>query len=139
MLTRAEVEARLHTAILTLDAVADPDRRFVRQKTTRWVAILRDFEEDFGWSEVRHTRYVPTRSDLDTFLDTLDWIRAASAREHYSLIRQRAYKSSWRTIAGRRGRSDQYWRRLYDKVLDAITYAANGLKVRDVSHTHDFA
>lgn len=124
-MTSEQVEDALHRAILTLDAVMDPDRRYVRNRTTRWPEVKSEMQEAYGWEPVRRTRYEPTRRDIDCFLDILDWIKLADAKQHYALLRQRAYGASWRRIADRRGRSDQYWRRRYRDVVGAITEAVN--------------
>lgn len=122
------IEEALHRAILTLDAVADPDRRYLRARVTSWPAIKHDLSETLEWEPVRNTRFQPSRQDIDEFLERLDWITLAGRKGDYSLFRQRAYGVSWRRIADRRGRTDHYWRRRYLKALADVIEAQKSLQ-----------
>lgn len=130
ILDRGTVEKLLFAAIKTLDVARDPDRRFVAP-----VEHLREFFEGYDNEAARAkleraARYQPSRIDHDRMLPVLAWI-PTDLKPRYWLLRARAYGFSFYAIAGKHGRSEAHWRRLYGQALDRIEARARAADLPD--------
>ncbi len=125
------IERRVLTAIKTLDASADPDRRFLAGRMTVWPQaqrLLADVigEESVAAERARLSRFQPTPQEIDDMLPALALI-GPREKPWFWLLRARAYGRSYSRIAYVRGRSDEYWRRKYKAVMGQITARAQAL------------
>ncbi len=119
-----DVESRILTALKTLDAVADPDRRFLYGATTRWPQVERELSDVLGDADMaeargRLVRFRPTPAEVDDMLPALSLI-GADEKPWLWLLRMRAYGQSYRQIATLRGRSDEFWRRKVRQLIEAM-------------------
>ena len=68
----AGVKEALRRAVLTLIAVPDPDKKFLRVAGPRW-EVVRDSAEAYGWTPER-VRFAPTPHDVEVYLEVLGWL-----------------------------------------------------------------
>ncbi len=130
-LTPRAVETRILTAIRTLDALSDPDRRFTQPRLTAWPDLTPDAESlvDDRAAAAQRARLAairPTPEDIDAMLPTLSWI-GDTEKPLLWLLRARAYHRSYRQIAAKRGRSGEHWRRMFRELIGRLTARANGV------------
>lgn len=123
-LTDEAIERRLHRAILTLDATADPDARFRAPPQSACPDWIRDYHATHDPETLRSAipapaRFQPTPEDVDDMLTALTWI-TLETRWHYPLMRARAYGHSFQAIANVRGRTKEHWRRTYRQTLETV-------------------
>lgn len=63
---------KLRRAVLTLLAVPDPDKKFLRVVGPKWV-VVRDSAEAYGWTPER-VQFSPTPRDVEVYLVVLGWL-----------------------------------------------------------------
>ncbi len=117
-------QERIFTALKTLDAVADPDHRFLRGTQTTWPRILLCAgdvlgEEELARERSRLARFRPTPAEVDDMLPALSLI-GPREKPFVWLLRLRAYGYSYRQIARLRGRSGEFWRRKIATLITAM-------------------
>jgi hypothetical protein len=68
----ARMRDALRCAILTLLAVPDPDRRFLKMMLPKFL-IVRDAADAYGWTPER-VRFAPSPRDVQVYLEVLGWL-----------------------------------------------------------------
>ncbi len=125
------VEDRVLTALKTLDAIADPDRRFLYGATTAWPVVVRDMDgvldrQGLARERARLTRFRPTPAEVDDLLPALSLI-GPDEKPWLWLLRLRAYGHSFAQISRLRGRSDEFWRRKVRLLMASMASRSTGM------------
>lgn len=145
-----EVRNRLYWAIKTLQALKDPEWRFLTAgNRINWPATIAEFSDlqaraenhDNKDSALRKAKFVPTRAHLRDMDEPLEWFQGLNLppSERHALIRQRLHPLSdeqwlvwWRardlsysTVAKNIGGTDETARRRTDAVFRRLTAIAN--------------
>lgn len=128
VLTDEAIERRLHRAILTLDAMPDPDARFRAVPQSCCPDWIREYHRTHDPETLRSAipgpaRFQPTPEDIDDMLTALAWVTLA-IRPRYRLIRARAYGHSFQAIANVRGRTKQHWHTVYRHTMMLVANEA---------------
>src|SRR5579885_74043 len=114
----------LRRAVLTLLAIPDPDKRYLRLIGNRWL-MVRDAADAYGWTpEV--ASFAPTPRDVEIYLDVLSWLSWYGRTNDpltAKLFVAWAAGASWRRLCSRFSASERTLRRWIDNMCITI-YAA---------------
>lgn len=143
-LTPEAIAKRLDRAVKTLQVVPDGERRFMRGYKAAWPSLPSGPADDQRPGDLREmaerrlSGFRPTPADLSDYLTCLEWIRGASAKEDYRLLRLRAAGFSYEQMATllKRPRSSLHkdvasinrraWHAAIQQTLEAGNGAARG-------------
>ncbi len=120
------IEARLLTAMKTIRALPDKEKRFHVVKSAS-LPYLQEYMDAYASSDARAPVFVPTPQDVSDCLTALSWVRHVD-RKLWKIMWLRSFGFSFGLIARYIGRSDETARRWYrEGITDAWT-AANGVR-----------
>jgi Domain of unknown function (DUF6362) len=109
----AFIKDKLRRAVLTLVAVPDPDKRFLRLIGQRW-NVVREAAEAYGWTQ-ETTHFRPNPRDVQVYLEVLSWLTWFE-REHEAKVVQLfiawAMGASWLRLSRQFDKSERtlrYW------------------------------
>ncbi len=119
----ATVKEAMRRAVLTLTALPDPDRRYLRY-TSPQIAVVRDAAEAYGWTPAR-VHFFPTPFDCSVYLDVLGWLSwyertVTQGGECVRLVIAWATGSEYWKLSKRFACSESTLRRRIDRVADTI-------------------
>jgi len=123
-LSRSEVWQKVETAMKTLRALPDHERRFFVVKSG-WPDFARDYMDAYNSVEAAAPRYQPSPADISEYLDVLSWTRHLQRRE-WQMLWWRSFDMSFGTIGKFIGRSDEAARKRFENALTDVWIAANG-------------
>lgn len=87
----ASLKAAVKRSIVVMDAMLDPERRFLRPASAMaslWAQAIDQAEEAYGYSETR-VRFIPTAREIaqaETVADWLSWLARTKGRECIRLL-----------------------------------------------------
>jgi len=124
-LSRAEVWGKLETAMKTLRAMPDRERRFFAVKSG-YPDFVRDYIDAYASVEAIAPRFMPTPEQVSQYLDILAWARHLK-RSDWQLLWWRSFGVSFGVIGHYIGRSDEAARKRFENALTDVWTAANGI------------
>lgn len=124
-LSRADVWERLESAMKTLRAMPDRERRFFAVKSG-YPDFVRDYIDAYAAVEAIAPRFQPTPQQVSEYLDILAWTRHLERRD-WQLLWWRSFGLSFGIIAEYIGRSDETARKRFENALTDAWTAANGI------------
>jgi hypothetical protein len=128
-LTPNDIAARFEEAADTLKRLPMPD---IRRRVTRWLTIIRDAKEAYGYGEVRLRRGPPAAAAIDRMEEALTWLSWLEPDDLF-LVWARAGRTPWKRICWRIGVSrTTAWQRWVAAlmVIGARLEGVNGRKPR---------
>lgn len=127
-LSRTEVWTKLESAMKTLRAMPDKERRFFVVKCG-WPDFAHDYMDAYAAVDAIVPRYQPTPQEVSEYLDVLAWMRHLERRD-WQLLWWRSFENvSFGTIAKYIGRSDETARKRFENALTDVWVAANGIQI----------
>lgn len=123
-LSRKEVWEKLESAMRTLRAMPDRERRFFAVKTG-WPDFVHDYIDAYGAVEEYEPKFEPSPAQISEYLDALAWARHLERRE-WQMLWWRSFGVSFGIIARKIGRSDEAARKRFENALTDVWIAANG-------------
>lgn len=123
--THREIEGRLMTAMKTIRAMPDRERRFFIVKGAS-IPYLQEYMDAYASSDVRVAAFVPTPQDVSDCLVALSWVRHVD-KKSWKIMWMRSFGLSFGLIAKYIGRSDETARRWYREGITDAWSTANGV------------
>jgi hypothetical protein len=124
-LSRSEVWEKLESAMKTLRAMPDRERRFFAVKSG-YPDFVRDYIDAYASVEAIAPRYQPTPQEVSEYLEILSWSRHLAQRD-WKLLWWRSFGMSYGVMAEYIGRSDETARKRFENALTDVWTAANGI------------
>lgn len=124
-LSRADVWGKLESAMRTLRAMPDRERRFFAVKSG-YPDFVRDYIDAYASADAIAPRYQPSPQEVSEYLDILAWTRHLEQRD-WKLLWWRSFGLSFGIIADYIGRSDETARKRFENALTDVWTAANGI------------
>lgn len=122
---RSEVEARIMTAMRTLRALPDKERRFFVVKSSS-PDYIHDYIDAYNSVEEIMPKFRPSPSDVSDCLHALSWVRHMP-KNTWQILWWRSFELSFGVIAKYIGRSDETARKRFDEAVTDAWIAANGV------------
>lgn len=123
--SRSDVQERLMTAMRTLRALPDKERRFFIVKSTS-PDYIHDYIDAYNSVEQVMPRFRPTPSDVSDCLVALSWVRHMR-KDQWLMLWWRSFELSFGMIGKYIGRSDETARKRYEEAVTDAWAAANGI------------
>jgi hypothetical protein len=120
---RSDVESRLLTAMKTLRALPDRERRFFVAKSSS-PDYVRDYIDAYDPDVEIMPRFQPTPKDVSDCLTALSWVRHLD-KPVWQILWWRSFDISFGLIAKYIGRSDEAARKRYENAVMDAWIAAN--------------
>jgi hypothetical protein len=120
-----DIESRLMTAMKTIRAMPDPERRFFIVKGAS-LPYLQEYMDAYASTDVKVAAYVPTPQDVSDCLVALSWVRHVD-KKSWKIMWMRSFGCSFGLIAKYIGRSDETARRWYREGITDAWSTANGI------------
>ena len=121
--SRTDVELRLMTAMKTLRAVPDRERRFFIVKSSS-PDYVREYIDAYDPDDDVQARFQPTPADVSDYLIALSWVRHLD-RPAWQILWARSFDLSFGLIGKQIGRSDETARKRFETALTDAWIAAN--------------
>lgn len=122
---RSEVERRLMTAMQTLRALPDRDRRFFIVKSSS-PDYVHEYIDAYNSVEEMIPRFRPSPSDVSDCLHALSWVRHLD-KSAWRILWWRSFELSYGVIGKYIGRSDETARKRFEEAITDAWAAANGV------------
>lgn len=120
------IESRLLTAMKTIRATPDKEKRFQIVKGSS-IPYLQEYMDAYASSEVRVPEFVPTPKDHSDCLTALSWVRHVD-KKIWKIMWMRSFGLSFGLIGKYTGRSDETVRRWYREGIVEAWSSANGAR-----------
>lgn len=120
------IEQRLLTAMKTIRALPDRERRFMVMKGAS-ISYVQEYLDAYASTDVRVPMFVPTPTDVTDCLVALSWVRHVD-KKSWKIMWLRSFDFSFGLIAKYIGRSDETARRWYREGITDAWAAANGVQ-----------
>lgn len=121
---RSEVERRVLTAMKTVRALPDRERKFFIIKSSS-PEYIHEYMDAYNSVEAIMPRFRPTPSDISDCLVALSWIRHLP-KKSWQILWWRSFELSYGLIAKYIGRSDETARKRFEEAITDAWAAANG-------------
>jgi hypothetical protein len=121
--SRTDVQERLITALKTLRALPDQEKRFFIVKSSS-PDYVREYMDAYDPDNDYGPRFQPTPADVSDCLTALSWIRHLDKRA-WQIVWWRSFDVSFGLIGKRIGRSDETARRRFEDVITDAWIAVN--------------
>lgn len=121
--SRSDVELRLMTAMKTLRAVPDKERRFFIVKSSS-PDYIREYIDAYDPEDDAQARFQPTPADVSDYLTALTWVRHLD-KSAWQILWWRSFDVSFGLIGKQIGRSDETARKRYETAVTDAWIAAN--------------
>lgn len=122
---RSDVERRLLTAMKTIRALPDRERRFFIIKSTS-PDYIHEYMDAYNSVEELVPKFKPSPADVDDCLVALSWIRHLP-KKSWQILWWRSFELSYGLIARYIGRSDETARKRFEEAITDAWAAANGV------------
>lgn len=123
--SRSNVQDRIMTAMQTLRALPDKERRFFIVKSNS-PDYIHDYIDAYNSVEQVMPRFRPTPSDVSDCLFALSWVRHMR-KDQWLMLWWRSFELSFGVIGKYIGRSDETARKRYEEAVTDAWCAANGI------------
>lgn len=120
----AALKELMRRSVLTLLALPDPDRRYLRLAGADWL-LVRDAAEAYGWTP-EIIAFRPTPHDVQIYLDVLSWLSWYRRTHDAGTVRlfiAWATGASWRRLSFQFSSSERTLRRWMDDMCTTILNA----------------
>lgn len=121
--SRTEVGNRLMTAMQTLRAVPDRERRFFVPRSSS-PDYIRSYIDAYDPDDDIQPRFQPTPFDVSDYLTALSWVRHLDKHE-WKILWWRSFGLSFGVIGKQIGRSDETARMRYENAVTEAWISAN--------------
>lgn len=122
---RSQVQDRIMTAMQTLRALPDKERRFFIVKSSS-PDYIHDYIDAYNSVEEVMPKFRPTPADVSDCLVALSWVRHME-KNQWRLLWWRSFELSFGLIGKYIGRSDETARKRFDDAITDAWCAANGV------------
>jgi hypothetical protein len=120
---RSDVDLRLMTAMKTLRAVPDRERRFFIQRSSS-PNYIREYIDAYDPEDDVQPRFQPTPADVSDYLTALSWVRHLD-RSAWRILWWRSFDVSFGLIGKKIGRNDETARKRYETAVTNAWIAVN--------------
>lgn len=122
---RSDIHDRLMTAMKTLRALPDREKRFFVVKSTS-PDYVHEYIDAYNSVEELMPKFRPTPSEVSDCLVALSWIRHMR-KDQWQILWWRSFDLSFGLIAKYIGRSDETARKRFEEAITDAWAAANGV------------
>lgn len=120
----SQIERRLITAMKTIRALPDREKRFQVMKGAS-IPYLQDYMDAYSSADIKVAEYVPSPADVSDCLTALSWVRHVDKRK-WKIMWLRSFGFSFGLIGRYISRSDETARRWYREGITDAWSTANG-------------
>ncbi len=120
---RSEVQERILTAMKTLRALPDRERRFFVVKSSS-PDYVREYIDAYDPENDMMPQFQPTPADVSDYLTALSWVRHLD-RSVWQILWWRSFDVSFGVIAKFIGRTDETARKRFDNAVTDAWISAN--------------
>ena len=122
---RSDVHERLMTAMKTLRAIPDREKRFFVVKSTS-PDYVHDYIDAYNSVEELMPKFRPSPANVSDCLVALSWVRHMR-KDQWQILWWRSFELSFGLIAQYIGRSDETARKRFEEAVTDAWAAANGV------------
>lgn len=122
---RSDVERRIMTAMRTLRALPDKERRFFVVKSSS-PDYIHEYIDAYNSVEEVMPKFRPSPTDVSDCLYALSWVRHMP-KNMWQILWWRSFELSYGVIAKYIGRSDETARKRFEEAITDAWAAANGV------------
>ncbi|MBM7483338.1 hypothetical protein ACVWWI_003346 [Bradyrhizobium sp. USDA 3686] len=138
----ASLKAAVKRSIVVMDAMLDPDRRFLRVACSMgpvWAQAIDQAEDAYGYTETR-IRFIPTAREIaqaETVADWLSWLAREKGRECIRLLTSWAREMPIWKIADLERCSERSVHNRIDRLVAAILSEFGGISAEIPDETQE--
>ena len=126
-ISRSEAKDRILTAMKTIRALPDKERRFFVVKSSG-PEYVQEYIDAYASVEAIAPKFRPTPFDVSDCLNALSWLRHLK-KSSWQIVWWRSFDISYGQIAEYIGRSDETARKRFEEAITDAWAAANGIGV----------